>query len=70
MTILAVPWLPFSLSLPNQAIWPSLGISSIVAPDGIPVSEVALPLHIPIMPIITAELVLRLPTFFTGHRTA
>ena len=44
-----------------------LGVASIVAPDGIPVSEAALTLDIPIM-IATA--VACLPIFFTGHRIA
>jgi cation:H+ antiporter len=44
-----------------------LGVASIVAPDGIPVSEAALALDIPIM-IATA--VACLPIFFTGHRIA
>jgi cation:H+ antiporter len=44
-----------------------LGVASIVAPDGIPVSEAALVLDIPIM-IATA--VACLPIFFTGHRIA
>jgi cation:H+ antiporter len=44
-----------------------LGVASIVAPNGIPVSEAALVLDIPIM-IATA--VACLPIFFTGHRIA
>lgn len=44
-----------------------LGVASIVAPDGIPVSGAALTLDIPIM-IATA--VACLPIFFTGHRIA
>ncbi len=44
-----------------------LGVASIVAPNGIPVSEAALALNIPIM-IATA--VACLPIFFTGHRIA
>ncbi len=44
-----------------------LGVVSIVAPDGIPVSEASLALDIPNM-IATA--VACLPIFFTGHRIA
>ena len=44
-----------------------LGVASIVAPTGIPVSEAALALDIPIM-IATA--VACLPIFLTGHRIA
>jgi cation:H+ antiporter len=42
-----------------------LGVASIVAPDGIPVSQAALALDIPIM---IASAVACLPIFFTGHR--
>jgi cation:H+ antiporter len=44
-----------------------LGVASIVAPNGIPVSEAALVLDIPIM---IAAAVACLPIFFTGHRIA
>ena len=44
-----------------------LGLASILAPEGIPVSEAALSLDIPIM-IATA--VACLPIFFTGHQIA
>lgn len=44
-----------------------LGVASILAPDGIPVSAAALALDIPIM---VATAVACLPIFFTGHRVA
>jgi cation:H+ antiporter len=44
-----------------------LGVASIVSPNGIPVSEAALSLDIPIM---IAASVACLPIFFTGHRIA